>query len=66
MKAWRLHSTGRLELDDTEVPGARTGGVVVRMQAAPVLSYMRKVIDGSLRQELVNEGFFERFNKKAR
>jgi hypothetical protein len=25
-----------------------------------------KVIDGALRQELVNEGFFERFNKKTR
>ena len=25
-----------------------------------------RVIDGSLRQELVNEGFFERFNKKTR
>jgi hypothetical protein len=25
-----------------------------------------KVIDGSLRQELVTEGFFEQFNKKAR
>jgi len=52
MKAWRLHGTGRLEVDDTEVPGARPGGVVVRMQAAPVLSYMRKVIDGSLSYRL--------------
>jgi len=25
-----------------------------------------RVIDGSLRQELVNEGFLERFNKKTR
>jgi hypothetical protein len=25
-----------------------------------------RVIDGSLRHELVNEGFFERFNKKTR
>lgn len=25
-----------------------------------------RVIDGSLRQELVNEGFFERFNKRTR
>jgi alcohol dehydrogenase len=52
MKAWRLYGTGRLELDDAEVPSARPGGVVVRMQAAPVLSYMNKVIDGSLKYAL--------------
>ena len=48
MKAWRLYSTGRLELEDMPVPVPKPLGVVVRMQAAPVLSYMRKVIDGSL------------------
>jgi alcohol dehydrogenase len=52
MKAWRLHSTGRLELHDADVPSARPGGVVVRMQAAPVLSYMGKVMDGSLKYAL--------------
>jgi alcohol dehydrogenase len=48
MKAWRLHSLGSLKLDDVDKPQPRPGGVVVRMQAAPVLSYMRQVIDGSL------------------
>jgi alcohol dehydrogenase len=48
MKAWRLHGPGRLELDEVGIPQARPGSVLVRMQAAPVLSYMRQVIDGSL------------------
>ena len=48
MKAWRLHGPGRLELDEVGVPPARPGGVLVRLEAAPVLSYMRQVIDGSL------------------
>src|SRR5262249_9945718 len=33
---------------DVEPPHPRAGGVVVRMQAAPVLSYMREVISGRL------------------
>ncbi len=48
MKAWRLRRLGGLELEELDRPQARPGGVVVRMEAAPVLSYMRQVIDGSL------------------
>jgi alcohol dehydrogenase len=48
MKAWRLHGPGRLALEEVDTPQARPGGVMVRMEAAPVLSYMRHVIDGSL------------------
>jgi alcohol dehydrogenase len=53
MRAWRLYAAGgRLELDELPVPQPKPGGVLVRMQAAPVLSYMRKVIDGSLNYAL--------------
>ena len=49
MKAWRVYGPGgRVALEDLEVPHAKPGGVVVRMEAAPVLSYMRQVLDGSL------------------
>src|SRR5690349_24270841 len=48
MRAWRLYSTGKLELDELPVPQPKPGGVLVRVQAAPVLSYMHKVIDGTL------------------
>lgn len=49
MKAWRLHRPGGpLELVELEDPRPRAGGVVVRMEAAPVLSYMRQVVDGTL------------------
>ena len=48
MKAWRLRGLSSLELEEVQKPQARPGGIVVRMQAAPVLSYMRQVIDGSL------------------
>jgi alcohol dehydrogenase len=39
---------GRLELEEVDKPQPRPGGLVVRMEAAPVLSYMRQVMDGSL------------------
>ncbi|HLN07998.1 MAG TPA: hypothetical protein VK281_03405 [Xanthobacteraceae bacterium] len=49
MKAWRLHGPGgKFALEEIAVPTPRAGGVVVRMEAAPVLSYMRRVLDGSL------------------
>ena len=49
MKAWRVYGPGgRVALEDLEVPHAKPGGAVVRMEAAPVLSYMRQVLDGSL------------------
>ncbi len=49
MKAWRLNGPGgKFALEDLPVPEPKAGGVVVRMEAAPVLSYMRRVLDGSL------------------
>jgi alcohol dehydrogenase len=48
MRAWRLHGPGRLVLEQIDNPRAKPGGIVVRMEAAPVLSYMKRVIDGSL------------------
>jgi alcohol dehydrogenase len=49
MKAWRLYGPGgRFAYEDVETPRANPGGVVVRMEAAPVLSYMRRIVDGSL------------------
>ncbi|HEV2677124.1 MAG TPA: zinc-binding dehydrogenase [Aliidongia sp.] len=49
MKAWRLHGAGgEFAFEDRVVPTPGPGGAVVRIEAAPVLSYMRKVLDGSL------------------
>ncbi len=48
MKAWRVLEGGRLELQDLPAPEPGPGGVVVRMQAMPMLSYLRQVLDGSL------------------
>jgi alcohol dehydrogenase len=49
MKAWRLHGKGGpLTLDDVPKPLPRPSGVVVKMEAAPVLGYMRQVLDGAL------------------
>jgi alcohol dehydrogenase len=48
MKAWRALETGRLELQDLPKPEPGVGGVVVRLEAVPLLSYWRQVLDGSL------------------
>ena len=39
---------------------------IIREKARGMNPAELRVIDGSLRQELVNKGFFERFNKKTR
>ncbi len=49
MKAWRLERAGgRLALEDIPTPEPREGGVVIRMHAAPVLTYMADVLAGKL------------------
>lgn len=48
MRAWRALENGRLELQDLPTPRPAAGGVVARMQAASMLSYLRQVLDGSL------------------
>ncbi|MBV8612381.1 MAG: zinc-binding alcohol dehydrogenase family protein [Acetobacteraceae bacterium] len=48
MRAWRVLDGNRLELQDVPMPEPGPGGAVVRMQAVPMLSYLRQVLDGSL------------------
>jgi len=49
MKAWRLEKAGgRLSLEDLPPPAVRPGGVRVRMEATPVLSYLGDVLAGKL------------------
>jgi NADPH:quinone reductase-like Zn-dependent oxidoreductase len=48
MKARRVHAVGRLTLDEVATPAPVPGGVLVRMQAAPVPNYTRKVLDGEI------------------
>ena len=56
-----------LRLPDSAVLDSAMKEIAGRVEKARNMSPADlKVIDGSLRQELVNEGFFERFNKKAR
>jgi alcohol dehydrogenase len=48
MKAWKVTPGVRRELVEVEPLEAFRGSVLVRMQAAPVLSYLREVLDGKL------------------
>ena len=49
MKAWRLERLGgNLGLQDVPVPEARPGSVLVRMQAASLLSYLKQYVRGEL------------------
>jgi alcohol dehydrogenase len=47
VKAWRLDA-GTVELTDVPEPVARPGSVVVRVEAAPVVSYLREFVAGRL------------------
>jgi alcohol dehydrogenase len=49
MLAWRLEKPGgRLHLAQVDEPAVRAGAVLVRMEAAPVLSYLGEVVAGTL------------------
>jgi len=49
MRAWRLERLGgRLSLDDVPVPEVRPGSVLVRVQATPMLSYLKQYDEGKL------------------
>lgn len=49
MKAWQLERLGgTLSLIDLPIPEPRTGGVVVRVEASSLLSYMKDYVDGKL------------------
>ncbi|HEY5205040.1 MAG TPA: zinc-binding dehydrogenase, partial [Roseiarcus sp.] len=49
MKAWRLDRLGgTLRLEDAPIPEARTGGVVVRIEASALMSYLKAYVEGRL------------------
>src|ERR1700758_4225532 len=47
-KAWRLHAHNDLRFDDVETPTPATDGVLVRIEAGMVLSYMGRVLSGAV------------------
>ena len=47
-KAWRLHAHSDLRFDDVETPEPAPDGVLVRIEAGMVLSYMDRVISGAV------------------
>ena len=52
MRAWQVNADFSRKLVDLPVPEPAPAGAVVRMQAAPVLSYLKQVLDGSLSYSL--------------
>jgi alcohol dehydrogenase len=46
--AWRLHAPNDLRFDKVETPKPAADGVLVRIEASMVLSYMGRVLSGSL------------------
>ncbi|BAM86400.1 alcohol dehydrogenase, zinc-binding [Bradyrhizobium oligotrophicum S58] len=47
-KAWRLHAPNDLRFDEVDTAPAAPDGVLVRIEAAAMLSYMDKIIAGTL------------------
>ncbi len=47
-KAWRLHAHNDLRFDDVETPAPAPDGVLVRVEAGMVLSYMGRVLSGQV------------------
>jgi alcohol dehydrogenase len=47
-KAWRLHAHNDLRFDDVETPKPAPDGVLVRIEAGMVLSYMGRVLSGQV------------------
>lgn len=49
MKAWRLEKLGgALNLADVPIPEVRSGSVLVRIEASPLLSYFKDYVEGKL------------------
>jgi len=65
-KAWRLHAHNDLRFDDVPTPEPAADGVIVRIEAAMVLSYMGKVLSGSVPYSLPPRPFVPGTNAIAR
>jgi alcohol dehydrogenase len=49
MKAWRLAGLGgALTFEDVPVPDVRPGSVLIRVEASPLLSYLKAYVEGKL------------------
>jgi alcohol dehydrogenase len=49
MKAWRLDRLGgTLRLEDAPIPAPRPGGLVVRVEASALTSYLKAYVEGRL------------------
>ncbi len=49
MKAWRLEGLGgELTFEDVPVPEVRPHSVLIRMEAVPLLSYLKDYVAGKL------------------
>jgi alcohol dehydrogenase len=65
-KAWRLHAHDDLRLDDVETPKPAPDGVLVRIEAGMVLSYMGRVLSGQVPYSLPPMPFVPGTNAIAR
>src|SRR5216117_2142902 len=65
-KAWRLHAHNDLRFDEVETRDAALDGVIVRIEAGMVLSYMGKVLSGSVPYSLPPMPFVPGTNAIAR
>lgn len=59
MRAWRLDRLGgELRIEQVPIPAVRAGSVLVRVQAATLMSYMKPYVEGRLPLYHVPEGGF--------
>jgi alcohol dehydrogenase len=65
-KAWRLHAHNDLRFDDVETPQPAPDGVLVRVEAGMVLSYMGRVLSGQVPYSLPPMPFVPGTNAIAR
>jgi alcohol dehydrogenase len=65
-KAWRLHAHNDLRFDDVETPQPAPDGVLVRVEAGMVLSYMGRVLSGQVPYSLPPMPFVPGTNAVAR
>src|SRR6266852_6364542 len=65
-KAWRLHAPDDLRFDEVETPTPAPDGVLVKIEAGMVLSYMGKVLSGTVPYSLPPMPFVPGTNAIAR